>query len=475
MGSSVGISVTEGEVRVVHVAGSARRPKVRTILSHRIADGDASLADRWRSRRIPASSVTVAIPSTRVTIRRTVVPLTNLHQIRHTMKFHAERLLPGISPEEIALDFVVTRQEKDATELLLVIVRRADLEASLASLRVDGVRPKSVTVDVIALFNLLARYRQFDGAQAAAALDFADDATSLLLVRDGRLQFIRKFVIGDRDDGIGRLTREIGRSIAAADFPPRLDRIVVAGVPPEGLDLEGLAGALSTEIKVFRAPDVLRVRGRDDEKDLALRAPAAVGAALEGRGRRAVSLNLLRQEEGYRTPYDAVRTPLLVAAVAGLMLLGAELISTMHDSSDAAAYRTRLEGHAKALYARVVPSGKPRFSSETFHKTIESIAKQKVEAGTAGDEWLSFVDFLRVLTEHLPAETETVIQSISFRGQKATIRGETRDADSFDAVARELEASGKFDVRTPFRMRTSRRDGPSTLAFTIELAPRGKP
>jgi len=170
-----------------------------------------------------------------------------------------------------------------------------------------------------------------------------------------------------------------------------------------------------------------------------------------------------------------VRTPLIVAAIAGVALLAAELIATMHASGEAGAYRSRLEGHAKALYARVVPSGKPRFSAETFQKTIESIAKHKVEAGTAGHEWLSFVDFLKAMTEHLPAETQTVIQSVSFRGQKATIRGETRDADSFDALARALEISGRFDVRTPFRMRSARRDGPATLAFTIELSPRGKP
>ena len=109
---------------------------------------------------------------------------------------------------------------------------------------------------------------------------------------------------------------------------------------------------------------------------------------------------------------------------------------------------------------------------KAYLEDIEKIARQKAAAGTAGQEWLSFLDFLKVLSEHLPADQGAVIQSVAFRGQKVTIRGEARDTDSFEALARGLEMAGKFDVRTPFRMRSGRPNSPARLAFTIELSPR---
>jgi hypothetical protein len=156
-----------------------------------------------------------------------------------------------------------------------------------------------------------------------------------------------------------------------------------------------------------------------------------------------------------------------------LALLAAELLGTMQAKSQAVGRLGKLNGEAKYWYGRVVKGKKPRFDS-SFHKTIEAIAKRRSGAPAAEANWQSFLDFLRILCEHLPSGYQTVIQTISFRQEKATIRGEAQDVTSFEELARSLEKSGKFDIRTPFRMRSGRRDGPARLAFTIELSPRSK-
>ena len=130
-----------------------------------------------------------------------------------------------------------------------------------------------------------------------------------------------------------------------------------------------------------------------------------------------------------------------------------------------------MQKHARFWFKKVVQGKKPKFTS-SFHKTLAGIAKRRTGTGAGAQDWRSFLDFMSILTEHLPANYETVIQSINFRGNKATIRGEAADVDSFEELAKGLEASGKFEVRTPFRIRSGRRNGPARLAFTIELSPR---
>lgn len=466
----MGIGIFPGHTTVtaVHLRTGTRRPRLRAVVEAPLSGGPG-LAAVLREHGMPAGPLALALPTRSVTVRKTTVPLTHPGQLRRTMKFQAEKLIPGLAPEDAVVDYYVTRQGKEHTELLLVVARKADIRACIARAGLNGSVPKTITVEFAALFNLLAQGKAFDGAAQVVVIDTSGEGVCLLHVEAGTLQAVRALAPGAAAHAFERIAREIAYTLSAAGAPARPDRVILAGPAREGIDRARLAAALGCEAVAF--DPCAHIRAADQAKPALPSALATLGAALETLGPTALPLNLAREDARYETSYERLRKPIFLCAVALLVLLAAAFIRAMEASHGGARYLDTLQKHAKVLYAKVVPSGKPKFSA-AFHKDIEKIARQKAAAGTAGQEWLSFLDFMNVLSEHLPADQGVVIQSVAFRGQKVTIRGEARDTDSFEALARGLEKAGRFDVRTPFRMRSGRPNSPARLAFTIELSPR---
>ncbi len=466
----VGIFPGHTTVTAIHLKSGTRRPRLRAVVEAPLGGGPG-LAAVLREHGVPAGQLALALPTHCVTVRKTTVPLTHQSQLRRTMKFHAEKLIPGLAPEEAVVDYYVTRQGKEHTELLLVVAKKADIQACIARVGLNGSVPKTITVEFAALFNLLAQGKAFDGAAQAVVVDTSGGGLCLLQVESGILQAVRTLAPGASAHAFERVVREIAYTLSAAGAAARPDRVILAGPARDGIDGARLSAALGCETVVF--DPCASIRASERTRPALPSALIGLGAALETLGPTALPLNLAREDARYETSYERVRKPILLCAIALLVLLCAALIRAMELSHGATQYLDALQKHAKVLYTKVVPAGKPKFSA-TFHKDIERIARQKAAAGTAGQEWLSFLDFLKVLSEHLPADQGVVIQSVAFRGQKVTIRGEARDTDSFEALARGLETAGRFDVRTPFRLRSGRSNSPARLAFTIELSPRTK-
>jgi len=477
MASSVGLYLKNGALQAAHVAGSSRHPRLKSVVRAGWKSDQQGLTEWLAERRLPSRQVSVALPSRLVSVRKTTLPLTHLSQIRRTIKFHAERMIPGVSPDDILVDFFVTRKEADSTELLLFVVKKADLEAHIGGLRLNGIEVESITVDVIALFNLLSHSRAFAGASRAAVVDYSGEGMNILLVRDGVLLGVRSLPATSGADATESVARELKYAVTSAGLEGPLDRVLVAGKPPEGLELPRLEGRVECELRLFSPPKSFRTpksKSKSKKRRATVRgAPVPAGTALDGIGGSSLSVNFRGSESAYRTPYEIARKPLLLVAVLLVAWIGLELVGAMLASSDATTYLSRLHGDAKSLFSRVVKGKKAKFSS-TFHRKIESLAKQQNGTTSNEEDWDSFLDFLKVMTENLPSDTRNMIQSVNFRGEKAIVRGEAEDVDSFEEMARGLEKSGVFEVRTPFQIRSGRKNRPARLSFTIELSPRRK-
>ena len=469
MGSAVAVFLKNGLIQAAHVTGSSRSPRLRALVEAPRDEADRSLATLLTEHRIPRKQVTLVLPARLVSVRKTTIPLTNLQQIRRTLKFHAERLIPGVTPEEIAADFFVTRREKTTTELFLLVVKKTDLEVSLQIARENEIDPDVVTVDFIAFFNLLSHFRLFDGAPVTAAIDFSGEGTSLLLVKDGHLQSYRKLPAFGAGDPADRLTREVKYALTAGGFTAPADRVILAGSVPEELDVASIQERLGSTVTTCDVPKLLRFSG--NKNGTIPNTPVAPGAALGVLGKPALAINFRRKEYSYLSPYETLRKPILLALVMLVAFIAIEFIGTMQARGDATNYLGRMTKEAKSLFAKVVRGKKPKFTS-TFHKTLEGVVKQRSGSSAGELGWRSYLDFLKIFCEHLPTDYAAVIQSVTFRGTKVTVRGEAQDVASFEKLCQGLEESGAFEVRTPFRIRSGRQTGPARLAFTVELSPK---
>jgi len=464
VGTAVGLTPRNGGVLAVRLRASGSRARLKAAVQLQCNGSKPAVRELLQEEKFPAKRLALALPADLIKVRKTRLPLRSPSQIRKTIGFHAERILPDVSIDEILLDYFVTERGQDYTELLLLVVKRSDLAAFLDRLGLASEPPDTLTVDFVALFNLLAATGMYRGAASVAVVFFSPQCTTFLLVREGKLAAVRNFPTCGATPLSERLKRELRYFFTVEGLASAPQRLVLCGCRAELSIQEAFEG---TEVIEFDPARKLRA-GKDTPPE----ALVAAGAALEALGKAELSLALREQGPAARhAPYQVIRTPLFLSAVAALALLGAELLQTMQQRSAAGVYLARMNREAQYWFRRVVRGPKPKFSS-SFNKTIEALAKQRSAKGGADGGWESFLDFLAVLCEHLPADYGVIIQSVNFRGNKATIRGEAADVDRFEALARSLEQSGEFRVRTPFRMRSGRRSLPARVAFTIELSPR---
>ncbi len=459
-----------GSVQVTHLVGSLRRMKVRQAVTAPPGETPEELAGVLAGNRIPRKQVTVALPAHLVTCRKTTLPLTAASQIQKTIKFHAEKIIPGVTPDEVVVDYLVTAREAGFTELLLVVVRQQVLADYLK--RFEQLDVTGVTVDFAVLFNLLYNFRMFKGAELCAVADFSGDAVTILLVRQEKLQFVRTLPALPKENPGRALRDALNYARISADAPPPVNRLILTGKVPEDVTIDGFAGEEEIEeVITFDPAKHVHLNRKAVDPALLRTMPVASGAALENLGTTQIPINFKKEAYQYRSTYERIRTPCFLIAVLLVAAVAVSLLVTMNEKTAARNYLGSLNVQAKGLFNRVAKGSRAKFTG-TFDKTLASLVK-KLTIDNAGDKtWDSFIDFLALFCLHATAGEEAVIQSISFDGKKAVIRGEARSVDSFEQLAKGLEESGKFSVRTPFRIRSGRRNQPARLAFTIELSPR---
>ncbi len=476
MPGSTGIYPKNGSYNVAALFGSRKKPRVKFM--GRVESSVGALGELFKEKGISRKGVVLALPAEHATIRKTTLPLKNVAQIRRTVRFQVERYLPGVSPEDAVVDFVVIGTRLEGTDIVLVIVAKDVLERELARLKEAGIEPDAVTVDFAAEFNVLLSGGAFEESGRTAAVVFAGSNFQILLSDGGKFLHVRNLPLGGGvDSGLAaRIAKEIEYSWIAAGFEGKGDRAVLSGAVPPTLSADALERELGCEVATFNPASVLHQSTDKETETEARRMTGALGAALRPSGRGTLYINLGREEQAYRGTYEIIRKPLVLAAVLLILFLGVELVKTIEAGAKSAEYYERLKKEGRTWYSKVMKGKKTRFPLSSFHTKIKNMAARGVGQGS-GAAWPSFLDFMQTLAANMPADERTVIYTVSFKDRKAFLRGTSDDRDAFEKLAKTLEdarseKTGRklFNVETSDRMRGRKKLG-QKLSFTIELTP----
>jgi hypothetical protein len=489
MARTVAVSVENGFIKLAALDGSRkRRALVAACIAPMRREEPVAVAppagetaapfagDVLESKRIPKKNAVLVLDSAGLVIRKITLPLKNPAQIRRTIKFQAERHALGATPAELYADFIITRREEAYTELILAAAKKRDVERDIAALAAIGIEVGAVTTDFAARFNALSAGRAFDDADSSVAAAFDGNSVQMLAVKLGRLVHVRNIAYPKHEHpGVlaEMLAKEIDLTWVSAGLEGKCAKIILTGdqsIAPSPEELERIAGC---RVAVFKPREALDLPGDESDSGLS-RFDAHIGAAIAALGAEAAEMDLLRGEREARSGYELIRKPLIIACLAFLAFLGFELLAAMESSSSANEYLGLLKKDARYWYDAALKGKKPRFSTATFAKEIKNRAASGAAAGGGDGALGGFLDFTNSISELLNGNGNTIIHTVNFKGKGASIRGEADDVDSFEKLAKSIEDSGRFEVRTQFRMRGARKGGPrKAVSFTIDIKPKG--
>ncbi len=478
MGKAVGLFLENGNVKAAEVTGSARRMRIGRVLSQTALAAQAlageGLRDFFDRFRLSRDNVVLCLSGCDAVLRCLKLPISNLRQIERTVKFQAEKFLFEESLEDVVADFFVVNQTETDTDIFLLVIKKDQLRSKLHELAQAGISPVGVTLDAVALFNLVAAANVFPEAGAAALLEFSSEACRIILVRDGNLIFLRTLKV----TGMGpvelaqRVAREIKASCLIAGVEGSLTTVIVAGNAIEGTTRRTLAQRLNTDIATFNPFATFPSATTEEENGGSDDAAAiALGAALKGIHAESVPVDFRKEEFALRRGFDFVRNKLLYFFAVLTVLFGLLAAQSYYDAAQKQAYLGRIESEAQIYWKWIFP--KKPFPRNTFDKWIKSSSARRKTDAPQGRQYRSFLETIRRIATVLPKQQTATVRSISFDQRHAVLVGIAEDFSQFDALVGALRNMQGYKVSEKFEKR-GRRGGQQKLVFTIELIPLGE-
>ncbi|MBE7194931.1 MAG: type IV pilus assembly protein PilM [Gordonia polyisoprenivorans] len=243
----VGLDLGKGVLRAAEIAegGKSRPTLVRyhslTLPSSAIQRGEViesntvttALKQLWSQAGFSTKRVALGMGNQRVMVRDISVPKMPLVQIKETLAFQVQELLP-VPVADAILDFYpISSGRSDNGEIingLLVAAVKDSVLKNVEAVQAAGLNP--VAVDLVPFALSRAFLDGADGAGTVALIHIGAVTTSIVIAVNGVPQFVR-IVQNGGDDVTGALVQQLGIDASQADQIKRGLGLASVGVSPE--------------------------------------------------------------------------------------------------------------------------------------------------------------------------------------------------------------------------------------------------
>lgn len=212
--SIVGVDISGESIRAAEIADADKaRPTLLRFAEVPTPEGSVSrgeviepntvasaLRELWSVGRFRSKDVILGMGNQRVLSRDLTVPLAPLPQIRESLPFQVQDMLP-VPVGDAILDFYPVSEDVGENGpvmhgLLIAAVKDAVL-ANVKAIQLAGLNPAGVDLIPFALSRVLVSRQQIPGT--VALVELGADTTSVIVVSDGIPQFVRVIPSGGRD------------------------------------------------------------------------------------------------------------------------------------------------------------------------------------------------------------------------------------------------------------------------------------
>ncbi|MCP3141366.1 pilus assembly protein PilM [Pyxidicoccus xibeiensis] len=461
-----------------------------------------------------ADQVVIALPGPSLITHALGLPFSDGKRIEAALPFEIGSQLP-FDLSEVVYDYQVvglkdSEGKEKASELLVGVVRKEELQSLLALLAELKLDPRIVTHPGLAYQNLLQQQPGlFEGtgeAGAVAVVDIGHERTSVSFGKPGTgVQFARTFAGGGRDLSKALATefqtslaeahhwKEQHGAMASAAKGPDAERAAAAfvrGLQPVLRELRPTLKAFTARTRqqvgavvlcggTARMPGLAEQLSRDlnlPVRVLALPAdaveaipaaahPAAAQAyslALRGNaaGAKAPRFNFRRGELAFKGDFDYVKDKLgLLASFAATLLLLLIAFGVVRNSVLA-----RREAQVDAVLCDTTQRILGRCEKD-YNRALNML--KGVESPAAALPRLTAVNLLAEVTQRVPADVPVKFDRIQIDLDRVILQGETDSSKQIDTLSNAIKGHACFkDVRQGKVEKT--RDG-NKVSFRLDV------
>jgi type IV pilus assembly protein PilM len=191
----------------------------------------SALRQLWQQAKFSTRDVVIGVGNQRVLVRELDLPWMPAAQIKSSLPFQVQELLP-MAVDEALLDYFPTGEYDGPNGRLiqgmLVAAQRDTVTANVLAVEGAGLRPSMVDLNAFAL--LRAMVREF-GDRTVALVDIGARVTNVVIAAQGRPRFVRTLPAGGAD-ATDAVASALGIAAAEAEQVKREVGIGYA-VPPE--------------------------------------------------------------------------------------------------------------------------------------------------------------------------------------------------------------------------------------------------
>ncbi|NMR20164.1 type IV pilus assembly protein PilM [Cellulomonas fimi] len=206
----------------------------------------------WARVKFSHKDVVIGIGNQRVVVRDLDLPWMPLAQLRSSLPFQAQEMLP-VAVEDAVLDYVPTGsyvgEHGNMVRGLLVAATKDTVQANVAAVEAAGLKPVMVDLGAFALARVMARGDLL--GRTLALVDIGARVTTVVVVANGVPSFVRMLPSGGQDvsDAVGSA---MGASAADAELIKRQLGIGFSAAPELAPAAEAIRTITTSLVEAIR-------------------------------------------------------------------------------------------------------------------------------------------------------------------------------------------------------------------------------
>ena len=177
----------------------------------------SSLKDFLKKRRIKINHLISSFPLSDALIRYLSLPSTSETEIKEMVNLEVPQLVP-YGPEEIIVDYLILKREKDCSKVMAIIAPKEKVRAKINLLQKSGLEVEALELSPLPLCRFLLEEKGKIGL-----LNINPPEVEILFLKEGEVFFTRTFNLKDEEKE--RLSEELQKSF----LQEKVDRLFLSG------------------------------------------------------------------------------------------------------------------------------------------------------------------------------------------------------------------------------------------------------